>query len=133
MSQSHSLADRYGTSKSATRARRVTLWVLAVVALVAIVAWAVWANPLRLGPSAQGDDLGHAVVDASTVEVAFSVTATPGHAFACSVEALNTAFAVVGWKVFVYPASDSRIQRFEESVKTTELATTGFVSKCWLT
>lgn len=133
MSQAHSLADRYGTSKSATRGRRIALWVLAGVATVAVVAWAVWANPFNIGPSAEGQDLGHVVVDASTVEVDFAVTATPGHAFACSVEALNTAFAVVGWKVFVYPASETRTQRFEESVKTTELATTGFVSKCWLT
>jgi hypothetical protein len=58
---------------------------------------------------------------------------TPGHEFACAIEAMNTGFAIVGWKVFTYPASDELTQTLQESVKTTEPATTGFVSSCWLT
>ena len=133
MSQSSSLGDRYGTSKSATRGGRIALWILGGVTLVALALWLLWANPLRIGPSAQEQDLGHTVIDSSTVAVDFSVTVTPGHAFACAVKAVGAGFGVVGWKVFTYPASDTLTQTMSEVVKTTEPATTGFVSSCWLT
>jgi hypothetical protein len=106
---------------------------LGVFTLVALVLWLILANPLKIGPSAQEQDLGHAVIDSSTVAVDFSVTVTPGHAFACAVQAVGSGFGVVGWKVFTYAASDTRTQTMSEIVKTTEPAMTGFVSSCWLT
>lgn len=133
MSQPPSLNDRYGRSRSTIRRNAIAMWMFIAFVIVALIAWLLWANPLKIGPSAEARDIGHTVVDSGTVVVDFSVTVTPGHEFACAIEALNTGFAIVGWKVFVYPASDVLTQTIQETVKTTEQATTGFVSSCWLT
>lgn len=93
----------------------------------------IWANPLEIGPSATARDIGHTIVDGSTVTVDFEVTVTPGHSFACAVEALNTVFAIVGWRVIAFDASSELSQTVSTLVKTTEPATTGFVTNCWLT
>lgn len=133
MSQPPSLNDRYGRSRSTVRGNRLAMWMFVAFVIVALIAWLLWANPLKIGPSAEARDIGHTVVDSGTVVVDFSVTVTPGHEFACAIEAMNTGFAIVGWKVFTYPASDELTQTLQESVKTTEPATTGFVTSCWLT
>lgn len=127
------LEDRYGTSRSATRAGRVTMWVFAGVGLIALVVWLVWANPLKVGPSINAEDIGHTVISDRQVDVDFAVTVTVGHPFACAVKALNAGFGVVGWKVVAYPASDAHNQTLTVSVKTTEPPATGLVANCWLT
>jgi hypothetical protein len=133
VSESPSLADRYGNSAQSKRARRAAAWVGASLTVVAIAAWMIWANPLELGPSANARDIGHTIVDSSTVSVDFEVTVTPGHPFACAVEALNTAFAIVGWRVIAFDASSTLSKTVTATVRTTEPAATGLVSNCWLT
>lgn len=133
MSNSPSLADRYGNSAQSKRTGRIAAWVASLVTVVAIAAWMIWANPLELGPSASGRNIGHTIVDDSTVAVDFEATVTPGHAFACAVEAVNSAFAIVGWRVVAFDASSTLTQTISTTVKTTEPATAGLVSNCWLT
>jgi hypothetical protein len=48
------------------------------------------------------------------------------------VQALSDKFAVVGWKVIEVPPSDLANRSFTEVVRTSELATTGLISNCWL-
>ena len=72
------------------------------------------------------------IVDDRTVEVSFDLTVPTGRDAACAVQALNEQSAVVGWLVVEYPASSDRFRSYTETVRTTELATTGLISSCWL-
>ena len=44
-------------------------------------------------------DIGYSTVDATQAEMDFQVTRDPGTAVKCAVKALDSKFAVVGWKV----------------------------------
>ncbi|WP_235021977.1 MULTISPECIES: DUF4307 domain-containing protein [unclassified Rathayibacter] len=126
------LASRYGRNG---RTRRGNRWLFGGVALAFVAvfaAWVTWAglDGARGGVDAQ--DTAHTVVDDRTVEVSFDLTAPTGTAVACAVQALNEQSAVVGWLVVEYPASTERFRSFTETVRTTELATTGLISSCWL-
>ena len=124
------LDDRYGRSTRSARGRRVVIATVSVVGALALASWFLWANPLEIGPSATARDIGHRILDNSHVEVQFEATVTPGHPFACAIEAMNSSFAVVGWKVIAYPASTTLTTSFTEIVKTTEPAVTGLVANC---
>lgn len=126
------LATRYGRT---SRTRRGNRWLFGGVALAFVAvfaAWVVWAglDGARSGVDVQ--DTAHRVIDDRTVAVSFDLTAPPGNAVACAVQALNEQSAVVGWLVVEYPASTERFRSFTETVRTTELANTGLISSCWL-
>ena len=129
------LDDRYGRSRTARdpRRRRVVIIAVATVTLAAIVAWLLWTDVLGLKPSVVFRDTGHSLFSDSQVSVTFDLTVTEGREAACAVQALNPDFAVVGWKIFVYPASAERIRQITETITTSEFATTGLVYSCWLT
>jgi hypothetical protein len=132
---STTLEDRYGRSRTAPnpRRRRVIISSVAVVTLAAVIAWLLWTDVLGLNPSVTYRDTGHSLISDSQVSVTFDLTVTEGRESACAVQALNPEFAVVGWKVFVYPASTERIRQMSETITTSEFATTGLVYSCWLT
>jgi hypothetical protein len=129
------LADRYGRSPATAnpRRRRVTLWALAALALGIAVAWLLWTDVLGLNPSVVARDTGHSLISDSSVSVDFDLTVTEGRSAACALQALNPEFAIVGWKIFLYPASTERIRQITETLTTSEYATTGLVYSCWLT
>ena len=125
------LANRYGTKSS----RRRLAWIWggsAGIVVVALVAWFVWANPLGVGPRATALDKGYVMSD-DFVTVSFTLTVTAGHSSACAVQALNTGFATVGWKVVTFPAGDGTPTDETVTVRVISPATTGLVSSCWLT
>jgi hypothetical protein len=127
MSTENILADRYGRSATPRGPIRRNLGVIitSTVIIVGLV--------LGFGPSTEARDLGFKNLTDTSVTVEFELTATPGHEVACAIQAQNTAFAIVGWKVFVYPASEQRIRDISETIKTSQPATTGLVYQCWLT
>ena len=135
MSTENTLADRYGRSAKPRGPIRRTLNVIipSVVIIIGLVIWGASADVLGFGPKAEARDLGFTNLTDSSITVQFELTATPGHEVACAIQAQNTAFAIVGWKVFVYPASTQRIRDIEETIKTSQPATTGLVYQCWLT
>ena len=77
-------------------------------------------------------DIGYRVVSEFEVEVDFDLTRPPGSAVRCEVEALNSSFAVVGWKEFSFPASDRLTERYTVRITTTQQAVTGLVRGCRL-
>ena len=135
MSIENTLADRYGRSSKPRGPIRRNLNVIipSVIILVGIAIWGISQDVLGFGPKADARDLGFSNLTDSSVTVEFELTATPGHEVACAIQAQNTAFAIVGWKVFVYPPSDQRIRDITETIKTSQPATTGLVYLCWLT
>ena len=135
MSTENTLADRYGRSANPRGPIRRNLNVIipSIVIIIGLVIWGASTDVLGFGPKAEVRDLGYSNLTDSSVTVKFELTATPGREVACAVQAQNTAFAIVGWKVFVYPPSTQRIRDIEETIKTSQPATTGLVYQCWLT
>ena len=135
MSTENTLADRYGRSANPRGPIRRNLNVIipSIVIIIGLVIWGASTDVLGFGPKAEVRDLGYSNLTDSSVTVQFELTATPGREVACAVQAQNTAFAIVGWKVFVYPPSTQRIRDIEETIKTSQPATTGLVYQCWLT
>ena len=135
MSTENTLADRYGrpaTPRGPIR-RNLGVIITSAVIIIAVVVWGITTDALGFGPKAEARDLGYNSLTDTSVTVEFELTATPGHEVACAIQAQNTAFAIVGWKVFVYPASEQRIRDISETIKTSQPATTGLVYQCWLT
>ncbi len=129
------LDDRYGRSRTVRSPRQRRLLIIGITALSAgaIIWWLLWTDVLGLSATVVARDTGHSLVSDTRVSVDFDLTVTEGREAACAVQALNPDFAVVGWKVFVYPASTDRIRQITETVVTSEPATTGLVYSCWLT
>lgn len=135
MSTENTLADRYGrpaTPRGPIR-RNLGVIITSAVIIIAVVVWGITTDALGFGPNAEVRDLGYNSLTDTSVTVEFELTATPGHEVACAIQAQNTAFAIVGWKVFVYPPSQQRIRDISETIITSQPATTGLVYRCWLT
>ena len=94
---SPSLANRYGGQKRTLsgKAKRIIL----VVSLVAGMAFMAWISTSNATDSVTFKDIGFSTPDATVAEVDFQVTKEPATAAKCSVKALDSKFAVVGWKV----------------------------------
>ncbi|SMH34130.1 protein of unknown function [Rathayibacter oskolensis] len=126
------LASRYGRTRRTRQANRWLFGGVAVAFVAVFAAWVVWAGLDGARDGVDVQDTAHVVVDDRTVEVSFDLTAPTGTEVACAVQALNEQSAVVGWLVVEYPASTERFRSSTETVRTTELATTGLISSCWL-
>lgn len=126
------LASRYGRTRRTRRGNRWLFGAVAAAFLAVFIAWVVWAGLDGARDGVDAQDTAHLVVDDRTVQVSFDLTAPAGSEVACAVQALNEQSAVVGWLVVEYPASTDRFRSFTETVRTTELATTGLISSCWL-
>ena len=129
-----SLDARYGRSSSSSKRNRFIGIMTAAAFTIVFVAWAIWGG-LVGAPDAQFSavDARHTIVSDSAVDVTWEFTAPPGSAARCAVQALNSTFAIVGWKEVDVPASTQITRVFTERVLTTELAVTGLIYRCWLT
>ena len=132
MTATTELDARYGRSTSTRRRTRLIAIVAGAVGLLAVISWVVWGGLLGPDASLEARDLGYDIVDDSLVRVDFEVTADAGSEVGCAVQALNESFTVVGWKVVELPASQHRTRSFSEDVRTTELAVSGLIYRCWL-
>lgn len=127
------LDERYGRSPHAKKRQRRLGWIAGGAFALVFCAWVVWAALDAVGPaSLEVRDTAHVVVDERTVAVTFELSVATGTPSYCAVQALNDTFAVVGWKVVEIPPSGQRTRTFTETVRTTELASTGLIYRCWL-
>lgn len=127
------LAARYGRTPAATRRTR---WVVAgsAVAFVAVfAAWLVWGGLLASPAQFEAKDTAHEAIGDTGMSVTWQFISEPDTTARCAVQALNSTFGIVGWKIVDLPASSQRIREFTEVVRTTELAVTGLIYRCWLT
>jgi len=126
------LDARYGRTPMSKRAR-ITAWSASLGGLLVLVlAWVLWANPFNVGDSVEAKDLGHTLVANGDVRVQFQLTAQPGRASACSIQAMDINFTVVGWRVVEYPASNDFVRTMTADVRTVKPAVSGLVAACWL-
>ncbi|MGV8882401.1 MAG: DUF4307 domain-containing protein [Rhodoglobus sp.] len=127
------LDARYGrTPRRAQRAR--VFQIVAALAFVAVfTAWVVWGGLFQPASQFEAKDVAHTIVSDSETQVTWEFSTTPGTSARCAVQALNSTFAIVGWKVVDVPPSDRYTRTLTESVLTTELAVSGLIYGCWLT
>lgn len=119
---------RYGPPPAPRRRRAA---VAAVVALTVVgLAWVVYAGLGAAQRDVRWSDVGYDVVDATTVEVTFSVVKDPGATAVCRVEALDARFAQVGIATVDVGPSDERGVTSRVTVRTQERAVTGVVDTC---
>lgn len=126
------LDERYGRTPSRLRQRRVFALVVAAAFGVAFAAWLVWAGLQSNSASIEFRDVGYEIVDDSLVTVTWQVTVEPNTPVRCAVEALNQSFSVVGFTTVDVEPSTERTRTFTEEVRTTELAVSGLIYRCWL-
>lgn len=134
---SPSLANRYGGQKRTLsgKAKRIIL----VAALAAGMGFMAWISTSNATESVTFKDIGYSTPDATLAEVDFQVTKDPATAAKCSVKALDTKFAVVGWKVLDIPPNDpaagadgGRTTVHRATVRTESQAVSGLVDSCWI-
>ena len=131
-----SLANRYGAKK-----RRLTPKAKRIVggaALAAGIGFLAWVSTSQSLSDVTFKDIGYSTTDATLAEVDFQVTREPGTAVKCAVKALDSKFAVVGWKVVDIPPAEAtetadggRTVAQRVAVRTESLPVSGVVDSCW--
>ncbi|WP_426998606.1 DUF4307 domain-containing protein [Pseudarthrobacter sp. N5] len=132
-----SLANRYGGQKRALQGK--TKRTVGIVALAAGIGFMAWVSTSASTASVSFKDIGYSTTDATQAEVDFQVTREPGTAVKCAIKALDSKFAVVGWKVVDIPpgpaeqyADGGRTTARREVVRTESLSVSGVVDNCWI-
>lgn len=132
-----SLANRYGAKKRrlSPKAARAAIG-LALVAGIGFLAWVTTSNSLS---GVTFKDVGYSTTDATLAEVDFQVTREPGKPVKCAVKALDSKFAVVGWKVVDIPpsvadgtADGGRTAAQRVTLRTESESVSGVVDSCWI-
>ncbi|MDQ0826734.1 hypothetical protein QFZ60_002907 [Arthrobacter sp. B2I5] len=132
-----SLANRYGAKKRrlSPTAARVAIG-LALAAGIGFLAWVTTSNSLS---GVTFKDVGYSTTDATLAEVDFQVTREPGKPVKCAVKALDSKFAVVGWKVVDIPpsaadgtADGGRTVAQRVALRTESESVSGVVDSCWI-
>lgn len=128
------LDARYGRTPGRRRRGRLLAILAAAGVLVVVVAWVIWAG--LLGPAAGLDSrtLGYSVQPGdAAVEVRYEVTVDAGRTVSCALQAMNSDFETVGWKIVDLGASGQGTRRFTDVLRTVEPPVTGLIYRCWLT
>jgi hypothetical protein len=115
-----------GRSRLSRRAL-VAVWaaIAACVAVAGVLAWTQYHdNPVT------ADVVSYRVLDAQSVEVEMQVSMPPGTRAVCTVEALSESYAQVGTVDVPVGPSDRHTSRYQVTVQTSQLATTGVVERC---
>ncbi|HEV7742858.1 MAG TPA: DUF4307 domain-containing protein [Pseudolysinimonas sp.] len=124
---------RYGRTPGRSRRSRLIAIVAAAGVVVVVVAWVLWVGLFGPASGLGSRDLGYVIHGDSAVEVRYEVTVDAGRSASCALQALNSDFGVVGWKVVDIPPSTKGTRQFRETLRTSETAVTGLIYRCWLT
>jgi hypothetical protein len=123
------LDERYGRRRGPARRWLLGAGIGVAVVIVALFGWSIVQGAMD---DVDVDTATFEVVDDHSVTLGFQVTAPPGSAIACALEAQDEGHGVVGWRVVELPASEAHSRAFREVIPTTALATSGFVNSCWV-
>ena len=128
------LDARYGRSPGRRRRGRLVAILAGAGVLVVVIAWVLWVG--LFGPASGLDSrtLGYTVeAGDAAVEVRYEVTVGAGDTASCALQAMNSSFEIVGWKIVDLPASEQGTRQFREVLRTSEPPVTGLIYRCWLT
>lgn len=133
MPETVDLDARYGRTPLSKGRTRVVVIASALAFAVVFVLWLIWGGLLGAPAQFEAKDTAHVVIDDRAVDVTWQFTIESGTDARCAVQALNSTFAIVGWKVVEVPASTVRTRTLTERLFTSEPAVTGLIYRCWLT
>ncbi|PTT65912.1 DUF4307 domain-containing protein [Arthrobacter sp. HMWF013] len=108
-------------------------------ALAVGIGFMAWVSTSSAVADVTFKDIGFKTIDATAAEVDFQVTREPGTAVKCAIKALDSKFAVVGWKVVDIPpgeadatADGGRTVAQRVALRTESLSVSGVVDDCWI-
>ena len=127
------LDARYGRSPKTRRNNRLIVVTVAIGFVAVFTAWLVWGGLLEAPAQFEAKDTGYEIIEDSAVTVHWNFNVPENTDARCAVQALNSTFAIVGWKIVDVPASDQRNRALSETIRTTEEAVSGLIYRCWLT
>lgn len=120
------LAARYGHKppKNPAGFRR-----FAIIGVALLTITAMWFGIANYSPVSY-QDIGFRVLSDWQTEVDLELTKPRDATVICSVQALNNAFATVGWVEIEFGPNEFQTLRHTILLNTTELAVTGLVDEC---
>jgi hypothetical protein len=129
------IAERYGQSPRDKQKRRAAMIITAGAFSALFVTWAIWAN-LTASTDPIFKTSSFEVISNSQIDVTFIVTKPADSTAICAVQALKEDYGIVAYKEAVIPPSASEEgglinSSIRVSLRTTELAVTGLVDRCW--
>ena len=134
---SPSLANRYGGQKRALSGK--TKRMILAAALASGIGFMAWISTSNAIASVTYKDIGFSTPDATLAEIDFQVTKDPAADAKCALKALDSKFAVVGWKVVgIGPnaadesADGGRSSAHRALIRTESQAVSAVVDNCWI-
>lgn len=132
-----SLANRYGAQKRAlTRTAKRNLLIAALAAGIGFMGW---ISTSSATPEVSFKDIGYGTPDATVADIDFQVTKDPATEAKCALKALDSKFAVVGWKVVDIAANPAgsgadggRTTAHRAVLRTESQAVSVVVDNCWV-
>jgi hypothetical protein len=132
-----SLANRYGGQKRAlTRTAKRNLLIAGLAAGIGFMGW---ISTSSATPEVSFKDIGYSTPDATLAEIDFQVTKDPATDAKCAVKALDSKFAIVGWKVVDVGANAAdagedggRTTAHRAVLRTESQAVSVVVDSCWV-
>ncbi|MCZ9881355.1 DUF4307 domain-containing protein [Arthrobacter sp. B2a2-09] len=132
-----SLANRYGSQKRAFGGKTKRNIVIAFIVLgIGLLAWLTISSSQS---SVTFKDIGYSATDATQTVVDFQVTKNPDATAKCAIKAMDSGFAVVGWKVVqIGPnapkdGADGGQTTAQRTILRTESgAVSAVVDNCWI-
>ena len=129
------IAQRYGKSPQQEGRRRLAIIVTAGVFAALFINWASWAA-LTAKNDPTFKTTSFEVIDKTSTSVSFVVTKPANTTAICAIQALKEDYGVVAYKEVIIPASGSEDGSITDvpvnaMLRTTELAVTGLVDRCW--
>lgn len=127
------LDARYGRTPHRKRNERAILIVAGALIALTFIAWVFWAGFDNGQGNLDTEDVAFLMIDDSTVNITWQVSVQDNTAVSCALQAQNYEHAIVGWKIIHLPASKNFVNRYKETVRTSQRAVTGLIYRCWLT
>ena len=129
------IAQRYGKSPQQEVQRRQAVIIAAAVITALFIAWAVWANiTTKNEPIFKTGSFE--IIDEQNLSVSFILSKPANSTAVCAVQALKEDYGVVAYKEVTIPATSPEDGSITDvplkvSLRSTELAVTGLVDRCW--
>jgi len=129
------IAQRYGRSPKQEAQRRKAVIISASLITALFIVWVVWAN-LTAKNEPTFKTSSFEIVDPKNLSVSFVLTKPANSSAICAVQALKEDYGVVAYKEVIIPATSPEDGSITDvplkvSLRSTELAVTGLVDRCW--
>jgi hypothetical protein len=126
------LNARYG--RTTNRRRRNVILAVGFGAGIVVVfaAWAIWVGLFQPSAGVEYVDVGQTSAGPDQLQVKWELSVDTGKPTQCAVQALDSNFGIVGWKIVSLPPASVRSRTFSTLVRTAQPAVSGNIYQCWI-